>query len=135
MLEGNIYILHEVLEGKLNLLMHDDDDDDEKGPLHAINESCETPVLCLHDTSSDGAVLGESRRNNRCKRLHVCIDELILMFSKWASAEFTLRNVKAVHFSSSVPSGDSIRPVKQAFQISRTNRALGIFCGGRTISH
>lgn len=38
----------------------------------------------------------------------------------------TLRNVKAVHFNSSVPSGDSIRPVKHAFQISRTNSGVGI---------
>lgn len=47
--------------------------------------------------------------------------------------DLTLRNVKAVHFSSSVPSGDSMRPVKQAFQISRTNRGVGILCRGQTI--
>lgn len=41
-------------------------------------------------------------------------------------ADLTLRNVKAVHLSSSVPSGDSMRPVKQAFQISRTKRGAGI---------
>lgn len=44
--------------------------------------------------------------------------------------DLTLRNVKAVHLSSSVPSGDSMRPVKQAFQISRTNRGVGILCRG-----
>lgn len=40
----------------------------------------------------------------------------------------TLRKVKAVHFSSSVPSGDSISPTKQAFQISRTKSGVGICC-------
>lgn len=47
--------------------------------------------------------------------------------------DLALRNVKAVHLSSSVPSGDSMRPVKQAFQISRTNRGVGILCTGQTI--
>lgn len=41
----------------------------------------------------------------------------------------TLRKVKAVHFSSPVPSGDSMSPTKQAFQISRTKSGVGICCG------
>lgn len=40
----------------------------------------------------------------------------------------TFRKVKAVHFSSSVPSGDSIRPTKQAFQISSTKSGEGMRC-------
>lgn len=40
----------------------------------------------------------------------------------------TLRKVKAVHLSSSVPSGDSMRPTRQAFQISRTKSGVGICC-------
>ena len=40
----------------------------------------------------------------------------------------TLRKVKAVHLSSSVPSGDSMSPTRQAFQISRTNSGVGICC-------
>ena len=41
----------------------------------------------------------------------------------------TFRKVKAVHLSSPVPSGDSMRPTKQAFQISRTKSGVGICCG------
>lgn len=73
--------------------------------------------------------LGQAAGKNE---LHTCIDELILMDFR---VYFTLRKVKAVHFSSSVPSGDSMRPVKQAFQISRTKRAVGIFCRGQTVEH
>lgn len=43
----------------------------------------------------------------------------------------TFRKVKAVHFSSSVPSGDSIRPTKQAFQISSTKSGEGMRCGAQ----
>ena len=43
-----------------------------------------------------------------------------------AKEHLTLRKVKAVHFSSSVPSGDSMSPTKQAFQISRMKSWDGI---------
>lgn len=46
--------------------------------------------------------------------------------------ELTLRNVNAVHFSSSVPSGDSMSPVKHAFQISRTNSDAGMRWNGKS---
>lgn len=40
----------------------------------------------------------------------------------------TFRKVKAVHFSSSVPSGDSMRPTKHAFQISNMKSGEGMRC-------
>lgn len=134
MLEGNIYILHEVLEGKVNSFMHDDDDDDE-GPLHFINESYVHLSFISMILLQTKQYLWNLNKTIGANETHVCIDEHILMYSKCTSVKFTLRKVKAVHLSSSVPSGDSMRPVKQAFQISRTNRAVGIFCGGQTISY
>lgn len=44
----------------------------------------------------------------------------------------TFRKVKAVHLSSSVPSGHSMRPTKQAFQISSTKSGEGMRCGEHT---
>lgn len=40
----------------------------------------------------------------------------------------TFRKVNAVHFSSSVPSGDSMSPTKQAFQISSMKSGEGMRC-------
>lgn len=47
----------------------------------------------------------------------------------------TFRKVKAVHLSSSFPSGDSMSPVKQAFQISSTNSGAGIRYRHRSQKH
>lgn len=79
MLEGNIYILHEVLEGTLDLFMHDDDDE---GPLYAINESyvhLSFVSMILLQTEQYLWNLGKTMDANE---FHMCIDELIFMYSK-----------------------------------------------------
>lgn len=73
MLEGNIYILHEVLEGTLDSLMYDDYDDDE-GPLHAINEPyahLSFVSMILLQTEQYLWNLGKTTGANE---FHMCID-------------------------------------------------------------
>lgn len=79
MLEGNIYILHEVLEGILDSFLYDDDDE---GPLHAINElyvHLSFVSMILLQTEQYLWNLGKTMGANE---FHMCIDELIFMYSK-----------------------------------------------------